>query len=63
MNSHALFCREELQEIICRATPRVVRWASETIAIDGSPVFINEPGYKTCAEVNERVTVVRDLGQ
>ena len=63
MDSQAFFRREELQEIICRATPRVIRRAREAIAIDGRPVFISEPSYKTCTEVNERVAVVRDLSQ
>ncbi len=63
MDSQAFFRREELQEIICCATPRVVRWARETIAINGRPVFISESGYKTCPEVNERVAVLRDLSQ
>lgn len=63
VDSQAFFRREELQEIICRATPRVIRRAREAIAIDGRPVFISEPGYKTCTEVNERVAVLRDLSQ
>ena len=63
MDSQAFFRREELQEIICRATPRVIRRAREAIAIDRRPVFISEPGYKTCTEVNERVAVLRDLSQ
>lgn len=63
MDSQSFFRREELQEIICRATPRVIRRARETIAINGRPVFISEPGYKTCPEVNERVAVLRDLSQ
>ena len=63
MDSQAFFRREELQEIICCAAPRVIRWARETIPIGGRPVFISEPGYKTCTEVNERVAVLRDLSQ
>ena len=41
----------------------MIRWARETIPIGGRPVFISEPGYKTCTEVNERVAVLRDLSQ
>lgn len=63
MDSQAFFRREELQEIICCATPRVIRRVREAIAVDGRPVFISEPGYKTCTEVNEGVAVLRDLSQ
>ena len=63
MDSQAFFRREELQEIICCATPRVIRRVREAIAVDGRPVFISESGYKTCPEVNERVAVLRDLSQ